>query len=299
MSKHYLTAFNTRQYMQTRDFEIFYYEDKVLAPVSMHQHDFYEVYFFLSGHADIHLGGTEYPLSHGNICLIPPALSHKPVFKDNGLPYRRIVLWISPLYLEKLNRHYPGILYAFEESRRHHCYHYSPDFGSSQLLFGKLIAILEESASSGAFHDSITECCISAFLLQLNRTVYHRFHTPAYDDKTTLFSGICDHINAHLEEDLTLDGLAAHFHVSKYHLAHLFKQSMGISTHQYIVRKRLYAGRAGLLSGMLPQEACRNCGFKDYTSFFRAFKKEFGISPKEFRENCALTPTPHEPVSFT
>ena len=72
MSKHYLTAFNTRQYMQTRDFEIFYYEDKVLAPVSMHQHDFYEVYFFLSGHADIHLGGTEYPLSHGNICLIIP-----------------------------------------------------------------------------------------------------------------------------------------------------------------------------------------------------------------------------------
>lgn len=292
MSKHYLTTFNTRQYMQNEDFEIFYYEDKILAPVSMHQHDFYEIYFFLSGNLDICLGDTTYPLSYGDICLIPPALSHRPVFKENTQSYRRIVLWISPSYLQKLIQHYPDIHYCFMETRRTRTYHYSTDFGSAQLLFGRLIAIIEESAGAAPFHSSITDCCISTFLLQLNRLLYNHAHAETQTDQTTLFSELCNYINTHLEEPLTLDTLSAGFHVSKYHIAHLFKQSMGISTHQYILRKRLYAARNILLSGTPPQEVCHLCGFGDYTSFFRAFKKEFGISPKDFKDNYALTPSP-------
>lgn len=295
MSKHYLTTFNTRQYMQTGDFEIFYYEDKVLSPVSVHQHDYYEIYFFLSGNVDIYLGDTTYPLSYGDICLVPPGLNHKPLFKDGEQPpYRRIVLWISPAYLDRLTMHYPDIQYCFTEALQQHTYHYSTDFGSAQLLFGKLIAILEESAVSTAFHSSITDCCISTFLLSLNRLMYSHLHASACNDQTTLFSELCNYINTHLEDPLTLDTLSDRFHVSKYHIAHLFKQSMGISTHQYILRKRLYAARNILLSGMPPQEVSHTCGFGDYTSFFRAFKKEFGISPKDFRENYALTPLPQQ-----
>lgn len=293
MSKHYLTAFNTRQYMQTEDFEIFYYEDKILAPVSTHQHDFYEIYFFLSGNVDIDLNGTTYSLSNGDICLIPPALNHKPIFKNNEQPYRRIVLWISPSYLQKLTQHYPDIQYCFVEALQRHTYHYSTDFGSTQLLFNKLIAIMEETAVSEAFHSSIIDCCISTFLFQLNRLLYNHIHASIPNDQTTLFSELCNYINTHLEESLTLDTLSARFHVSKYHIAHLFKQSMGISTHQYILRKRLYAARNILLSGSSPQEVSHTCGFGDYTSFFRAFKKEFGISPKDFKENYALTPSSH------
>lgn len=295
MSKHYLSTFNTRQHMQTDDFEIFYYEDNVLAPVSMHQHDFYEIYFFLGGNVDIYLNETTYPLSYGDICLIPPALNHKPIFRDKELPYRRIVLWISPDYLQKLNQHYPDILYCFNEALRLHIYHYSMDFGSTQLLFDRLIALLEESAKNAAFHTSMTDCCINAFLLQLNRILYNQSHISSHSDQTPLISELCNYINAHLEEELTLDILAARFHVSKYHIAHLFKQSMGISTHQYILRKRLYAGRNNLLSGMPPQEVSHACGFGDYTTFFRAFKKEFGISPKDFKDNYAFIPAEHEP----
>ena len=47
MAKHYHSQFDERQEMQTSDFEIFYYEDKAVSDVSMHRHDYYEIYFFL------------------------------------------------------------------------------------------------------------------------------------------------------------------------------------------------------------------------------------------------------------
>ena len=49
MARHYHSQFETRQHMATSDFEIFYYEDKKLSDVSIHRHDYYEVYFFLEG----------------------------------------------------------------------------------------------------------------------------------------------------------------------------------------------------------------------------------------------------------
>lgn len=288
MSKHYLSTFNTRQYMVAEDLEIFYYEDKVLAPVSMHRHDFYEIYFFIGGNADILLDGQEYKMCYGDICLIPPSINHKAVFRDSDIPYRRIILWISPSYLDKLDKMYGGILSCFTQAVKINRYHYKTDFSSAQLLFSKLIAIIEEYHTLSSFHEPLMDCCISSFLLSLNRTVYNMENPSEGSDQMTLFTNICNYITSHLEEDLTLEAISGHFHISKYYVSHLFKQSMGLSTHQYILKKRLYASKNGIHSGMPLQNVCHYYGFKDYTSFFRAFKKEFGMSPREFKDTYSL-----------
>ncbi|TCL57196.1 AraC-like DNA-binding protein [Kineothrix alysoides] len=62
----------------------------------------------------------------------------------------------------------------------------------------------------------------------------------------------------HLEEELTLDAIANKFFVSKYYISHIFKYNIS--------------------------QVYQSFGFRDYSSFYRAFKKEFGISPKEFKE---------------
>ena len=55
------------------------------------------------------------------------------------------------------------------------------------------------------------------------------------------------------------------------------------SVWDYVVLKRLLYAKALLGNGETPAAACAKCGFRDYSPFFRAYKAQFGVSPKEHR----------------
>ena len=79
---------------------------------------------------------------------------------------------------------------------------------------------------------------------------------------------------------LTLEKLAAACYVSKYYLSHTFTKEVGVSIYRYILLRRLLLARQLLAAGEPAGTVCRSCGFTDYTSFYRAFRSEYGISPK-------------------
>ena len=64
-------------------------------------------------------------------------------------------------------------------------------------------------------------------------------------------------------------------------MMHRFKAETGYSIHSYITNKRLLLARDLLLNGAGATEACYSCGYKDYSAFSRAYKKQFGVSPKK------------------
>ena len=89
MAKNLQTKFSTRQYMLSRDFEIYYYNEPASEKVSIHSHDYYEFYFFLEGDVSIWIEGEQYPLKYGDMVLIPPGIKHMAVVHGNEIPYRR------------------------------------------------------------------------------------------------------------------------------------------------------------------------------------------------------------------
>ena len=76
--------------------------------------------------------------------------------------------------------------------------------------------------------------------------------------------------------------LAERFFVSKYHLSHEFNRQVGTGVYHYIQKKRLLIARQLLAQGKKPNQVYISCGFTDYTGFYRAFKAEYGVSPREF-----------------
>ena len=151
VKKELITGFTPRQYMQDSDFEIFYYNDSTPAHVSSHSHDYYEFYFFLEGDVDYKLSTQTHHLEYGDYLLIPPGISHRPVFHSTQVPYRRFVLWISEAYYRRLCSCCPDFSYSFEYVEKAEVYHYRTDFIQVQQLQGQLMELIEESRGSRAF----------------------------------------------------------------------------------------------------------------------------------------------------
>ena len=78
---------------------------------------------------------------------------------------------------------------------------------------------------------------------------------------------------------VTIDELAARFYISKYHMMRRFRQETGYSIHGYLTEKRLLLAQRLLAQGASPSAAGEQAGYQDYSTFSRAYKKQFGHGP--------------------
>ena len=283
MKKKLRSAFQSRQYMTSRDFELFYYDDRNLTKVESHTHNYYEFCFFIEGEVSMQVGKDIYPLHFGDMMLIPPNSSHRAIIHNKHTPYRRFVFWISEDFYRELELRSPYYTYNISHVKEtgnciFHIEHL--DFNSLQ---SKMIRLLEEMQANHFGKDLQIALYVEDLILRINRLVQEKIEPKRVATDTSLYSNLAEYIEEHLEEELTLEKLANVFYVSKYHIAHVFKDNIGLSIHQYITKKRLSLCREAIRSDTNITDVYQAYGFGEYSSFYRAFKKEYGISPKEYR----------------
>ena len=158
--------------------------------------------------------------------------------------------------------------------------------GTEHDLLFHMKKIEKVDKGQGFANELYTEILFIEFMILLNRALMtnqlEKLHEATYDPKVQL---VLEYINSHLEEDLTVDLLADTVFVSKYHLMRKFKAETGYSVHQYITSKRLLLAKE--LLNTTPAsitDICFQCGFRDYSTFSREFKKQFKISARKYRQ---------------
>ena len=103
-------------------------------------------------------------------------------------------------------------------------------------------------------------------------------------EKPELLDQIMAYVETHLAEKITLEEITKHFWVSQSTITQTFRNKMGVSFYRCVTQRRLIAAKTLILEGLALENVGQQVGFSDYSSFYRAFKQEYGISPRQYRK---------------
>lgn len=276
-----MTASDLEQSMRRNTFEV--HQAKTTCPmdVALHHHDFYEIYFFQSGNVQYNIESRSYLLTPGDVLLISPNELHQPVFVDKAASYERVVLQVNKDFLRQISTADGDLTDCFNTEFRSHTNRLRPSGNLRQLLNYQLEQLLKEWQSGDYLGEINALCYMVQVLVLLNRLSMQQSRLPEPVGDSAVYS-VLNYINAHYHEDLTLDMLSNQFFISKYHLSREFGRLTGTSVHRYIIQKRLVKAKQLMSDGASSSEVYQQCGFGDYSNFYRAFKAEYQMSPKEF-----------------
>lgn len=259
-----------------QDFRLFHIKDQTKREFSYHYHDFHKVIIFLSGKAAYHIEGKSYYLKPWDILLVNRHAIHKPEI-DFSVPYERFVLWISDdikstellrCFQKAIDRSYNLIRLDSDSQEK-----------LKQLLYELEAALKDEKFGS----ELLGSALFTQFMVYVNRIFLEKqyiYDTRSYSSDSQI-EELLRYINHNLTEDLSIETLSRKYYLSKYHMMRKFKEETGYTIHNYIISKRLLLARTKISEGTPILKAAQLSGFSDYTTFSRAYKKQFGTAPSQ------------------
>jgi len=275
--------FDPRQVMQKESFEIFHYRDPRPGTVEVHHHDFYEVYLLLGGNVAYWVEGRIVRLQPGDLLFINPMELHRPLPDPDDPVCERFVLWINREFLENLSTEQIPLNGCFDTSAPNHSHWIRPPAADRAVLTAKMGELVRENYSKDFGSAVSAQGIFLQLMVLLNRLASRATARRDGEQLSPLVQNALGYIGENLSGELSLEDLANKLFVSKYHLSHAFSREVGVSVYRYVMLRRLMLARQMLLEGEAAGQVCRSCGFSDYTGFYRAFKSEYGVSPRQFR----------------
>lgn len=250
-------------------------EDPSNVKFQLHNHDEYELLLFLEGDARYVVEEKNYTLEPGDIILIRKHEMHR-IYHNRPACYRRIIMMVAPEF--------------FKEN---HCQEYETQFirsfqgkdnkiGAEQVKSSGLLDAFERYQKySEEYTLKRNNPILVATVIEILYLVNKIAGFSAADLTNNPMKPVMLYLNNCYTEDITLDALEEKFYMSKYYLCRAFRKATGLTIQEYIRKKRLTKVRELKNNGMSISEAALNAGFHDYSSFYRAYLKEYGIAPRK------------------
>jgi len=269
--------------MDTRSFAIahLYKEEKTME---MHIHDCYEIYYSISGGKQFLIDNKFYSISPGDVFIINQYESHY-ITQIEECVHERIVLSVHPEYVRALSQGEADLNRCFQErtSGFSHKVSLSKEQQRDFLYLVNKIANAKDYA-----HEIIETAAFMELMVLLNKAYAVNLSIAPTASEAVHYNPQVDeiltYINRNITEAIRIDDLAETFHMSDSYICRIFKAATGTTVNKYITARRISIAKAFLNEGKSVQETFEESGFSDYSSFFKAFTKAVGISPKKYAQ---------------
>lgn len=243
---------------------------------AMHAHDRCELLYIISGRVSYIVEGSEYRLKDGALILTREGETHRPVVQ-RGYAYERMMLQFEPELLREIDPQ--GFLEMPFFNRSLGTYNLYP---RTQIRSGFLFECMKSMERTGSSQEQRMALMANfpSVLAEVHR-VYCKMDDPVLPQSTDFVQEIIAYINQHLGEELSLDLLSKQFYLSKPQLSRRFKEVTGSSIWEFITIKRLSKARGLLRAGEAAMQVSEQCGFQNYSVFYRAYRSRYGHSPQQ------------------
>lgn len=257
----------------------------------LHSHDVFEIFILENGECEYFCEGKTYALKKGDVMVIPPHTIHRALVKDFN-QYERLLININPHLLLDFQYSSPILKENITFQKTNGNYMYRLDSKSFQRLVSLLNDIIKKM-EEGKYIYSFT---LQNLLFEALKVIFD----PSISKQGLNINNrlderlvsILEFIETHLtDKELSLDLVSENFHMNKYYFSHYFKKGMNLSFYRYVSLKRLSLALDMIKQNLLPMEQIAvKCGFLDYSSFYRLFKKEYMVSPKNLQKEFMNRP---------
>lgn len=264
-----------------KHYKLFHLKDSDSREFGYHYHDFYKIIYFIGGKADYLVEGKKYLLEPYDFIFVNRNEIHKPIV-DFSVPYERMILYIDRDFIEGFADESYDLTGCFKRTFSEKTNVVRFPAAITRRLYETLCRMEENDKDTAYAGELYGELLFLEFMIQMNRACLENefaYHQTAKYNKKII--DMLEFINENLSEELSIDFLAEKFYMSKYHMMRQFKEETGYSIHQYTSEKRVLAAKSMLLNGVPATVVAMECGFKDYSTFARAFKKKLGNIPSK------------------
>ena len=233
-----------------------------------HAHKTNEIVYLVEGDISYVIENQRFRLSPGDIVLIPGNRYHYAAVEGNA-PYERAVIDFPDSLVE-------SALFqrVFPETRVYHTASL-PQFCEYYRRLDSYADIPNKGDRERIATALLTE--LLCLLAGLSPTLA----VSAGDRQDTTVDAVLRYIDENLTTIRSMEEICHALFISPSHLCKAFHEVLSISPMKYLRQRRLHHAHDLLRSGERPTNLYLECGFRDYSSFYRAYRDYFGISPAE------------------